>query len=45
MNFSTASGSPGSNVDASTLLDNLKFAGMGTFDGHNGRWGVFRDVL
>lgn len=45
LNFSTASGSPSINVDASTLLENLEFAFMGTFDVHNGRWGVFTDVL
>ena len=33
------------NVDADTLIENLKFAFMGTFDAHNGRWGMFTDVL
>jgi hypothetical protein len=33
------------NVDVDTLLDNLNFAFMGTFDMHNGRWGFFTDVL
>jgi len=45
MAFSTASGSPSINVDASTLLQDLKFTFMGTFDAHNGRWGFFTDVL
>jgi hypothetical protein len=33
------------NVDFDTLLDNLNFAFMGTFDMHNGRWGLFTDVM
>ena len=33
------------NVDASTILDHLKFTFMGTLDAHNGRWGAFTDVL
>ena len=33
------------NVDASTIIDHLKFTFMGTLDAHNGRWGVFTDVL
>jgi hypothetical protein len=33
------------NVDASQIIDSLKFTVMGTFDAHNGRWGVFTDVL
>ncbi len=45
MAFSTASGSPSINVDASTIIDNLKFTVMGTFDAHNGRYGFFTDVL
>jgi hypothetical protein len=45
LNFATASGSPSLSVDVSTLLENLKFAVMGTFDVHNGRWGIFTDVL
>ena len=45
MAFATAAGSPSINVDASTIIDNLKFTVMGTFDAHNGRWGFFTDVL
>jgi hypothetical protein len=33
------------NVDASTIIDSLKFTFMGSFDAHNGRWGVFTDLL
>jgi hypothetical protein len=33
------------NVDASTILDHLKFTFMGTLDAHNGRWGMFTDVI
>jgi hypothetical protein len=32
-------------VDAGTVLDNLKFAFMGTLEAHNGRWGVVTDVF
>ena len=39
------SGGASMNVDAQTLLDNLDFAFMGTFDAHNGRFGVFTDLL
>ncbi len=38
-------GNPAVKVDASTLLDSLDMAFMGTFDMHNGRWGLFTDVL
>ena len=38
-------GGPSINVDASTLLDHLKMTFMGAFDAHNGRWGMFTDVL
>jgi hypothetical protein len=33
------------NVDGSRILDNLKLALMGSFDAHNGRWGVFTDAV
>jgi hypothetical protein len=33
------------NVDANTIIDNLKMAFMGTLDVHYGRWGAFTDVL
>jgi hypothetical protein len=32
-------------VDASQILDALKMTFMGSFDAHNGRWGVFTDVI
>ncbi len=32
-------------MDANTLIGDLKGAFMGSFDAHNGRWGVFTDVL
>ncbi len=32
-------------VDADTIIDNLKMTFMGSLDVHNGRWGVFNDVL
>jgi hypothetical protein len=39
------SSSPSFNVDASSLVDDLQFTVMGSFDAHNGRWGVFTDLL
>lgn len=33
------------NVSASQIIDSLKMTVMGTFEAHNGRWGVFTDVL
>jgi hypothetical protein len=33
------------NVNADTLIDSLKMAFMGSLDAHNGRWGMFTDVL
>ena len=33
------------NVDAKTIINNLKFTFMGTLDVHNGRWGAFTDVI
>ena len=32
-------------VDAGDLLDNLNIAFMGTLDAHNGRWGLFTDLI
>ena len=45
MSFPAGSGSSGLNVDASKLLDSLDMAFMGSFEAHNGRWGMFADVL
>ena len=33
------------NLDGSRILDNLKFAFMGTLDAHNGQWGAFTDFV
>lgn len=33
------------NVNADKILDALEMTFMGSFDAHNGRWGVFTDVL
>jgi hypothetical protein len=32
-------------IDASTILDNLKFTFMGTFEARRGSWGLFTDVI
>ena len=32
-------------VDADTIIDNLKMTFMGSLDVHNGRWGVLNDIL
>ena len=42
--FPTTGGSS-IDVDGDTILDSLKMAFMGSLDVHNGRWGVFNDVL
>jgi len=33
------------NITAEQILDHLKFAAMGSFDAHNGSWGVFTDAV
>jgi hypothetical protein len=33
------------NIGVDQILDNLKMTFMGTLDVHNGRWGVFADVI
>ena len=33
------------NVDADTVLSNLKFVFMGTFEARKGRWGAFTDLV
>lgn len=38
-------GTGSTQVDANTLLDNLDFAFMGTFEATRGRWGILADVL
>jgi hypothetical protein len=42
---SGGSGSSGVTVTADQLIDALKFTFMGSFDAHNGRWGVFTDLI
>ncbi len=32
-------------VDASQIIDSLKFTFMGTFEARKGRWGIFTDVV
>jgi hypothetical protein len=32
-------------VDADTILENLKFVFMGTFEAQRGRWGAFTDII
>jgi len=43
--FPVPEGSPGISVDARQIIENLKGTFMGTLDLHNGRWGVFTDLL
>ena len=33
------------NIDASKVIDSLKFTVMGTLEAHNGRWGGFTDLM
>jgi hypothetical protein len=44
-NVSFPTGGSSIDVDANTILSHLKMTFMGTLDAHNGRWGVFTDVL
>ncbi len=41
--FPTGSGGLSMNVDADTIIENLKMAFMGTFEVQNGKWGGFVD--
>ncbi len=43
--FPTGGTGPSFQVDASSIIENLKFAAMGTFAGRKGRWGGWADVL
>ena len=43
--FPLPPGSGNAVVDASTIVDNLKMAFMGTFEASKGSWGLFTDVL
>lgn len=40
-----ANGGSSVNVDANTILNNLKFTFMGTFEAQKGAWGLFTDIL
>jgi hypothetical protein len=39
------SSGPGLDIDANTIIDNLKMTFMGSLSAHNGQWGVFTDLL
>ena len=43
--FPNRAGGGSINVDASTLIDNLKFTFMGTFEAQKGRWGFMTDLI
>jgi len=43
--FASEIGRDGITVDAHTILENLKFAFMGTFEAQKGRWGFLTDLL
>jgi hypothetical protein len=43
--FPSGGGGPTLDVDASEILDALKFTFMGTFEARKGRWGVFTDLI
>jgi hypothetical protein len=46
VDFPAGTGSAGNiKVDADTLIDNLQFTIMGMFEAHNGRWGVYTDLM
>src|SRR5260221_12865940 len=45
VNFPGDLGSTDIHVPFSKIFDHLKMGGMGALDAHNGRWGVFTDVL
>lgn len=43
--FPADSGGSPINVSADKIIDSLKFTFMGALDAHNGRWGVFTDLI
>ena len=45
MKFPVETGGSSINVDADTIIDSLKMTFMGSLDVHNGRWGLFTDVI
>jgi hypothetical protein len=45
VNYAGDSGSSDIHISKSNVLEDLKMTFMGAFDAHNGRWGMFTDVL
>ena len=43
--FPAGGGSSSATIDASTILENLKFTFMGSLEASKGPWGVFTDVI
>ena len=43
--FPPPAGGRSASIDASTILENLKFAFMGSFEASNGQWGMLADVI
>ena len=43
--FPSGGGGPTIDVDASSILDALKFTFMGSFEAQKGKWGVFTDLI
>lgn len=43
--FPGSGGGSSATIDASTILDNLKFTFMGSLEANKGPWGVFTDVI
>ena len=43
--FPARTGGSSIDVDASTIINNLKFVFMGTFQAQKGRWGFFTDLM
>ena len=43
--FPVDSGGSSVDITAKTILENLDFTFMGTFEAHNGQWGVFTDLM
>jgi hypothetical protein len=43
--FPADSGGSPINITAEKIVDSLKFTFMGALDAHNGRWGVFTDLI
>lgn len=43
--FPSGASGPSIGVDASSIIENLKFTAMGTLEGRKGRWGFWTDVI